>query len=811
MSTNNTGFGDTIALRRQAERIAQNKAAQIPKNLTPEEARKLIHELHVHQIELEIQNNELCKTQLELEASRDRYINLFDFLPVGYCTLNEKGMIVEVNLTAAKMLGIARSALIQNTLTRFILREDQDINYHNRLHLFKTGNPQECNLRMVKKDGTIFWAHLETSVSQDADGSTISRVVLSDITELKFLEDERELKAILVQMFDTPGNFPERMAALTASLQSWSGCEAVGIRLRAGADYPYYETRGFPPAFVHEENHLCAFDRDGELLRDRAGNPVLECMCGNILSGRFDPDKPFFTAHGSFWSNNTSTLIATTTETDRQARTRNRCNSEGYESVALIPLRSNHQVFGLLQLNDHRPGRFTPGLIAHLERMADNLAIALSRMQAAEALQKMHDELEVQVQERTRALTLVNVQLSKEIKERHEVEVQLRKSKEMLQTIFDGISDPLVLLGRDMRVRNLNKSASVYFCLTEPWKAIGEFCYKVFKGESNLCKGCKISIAFLKAEDMEFERQGFMDEFREERVFLYPLNLKNGKPSEIIYRISDITERKVFEKRLIQNEKMASLGVLVSSIAHEINNPNAFISFNIPILKEYIEQMIEIIDKYSKMNPELELFNMSYPEFRKDIFRLIFNIEHGSERIGGFVTNLKEFSRIKYRGKETRIDLTSVVEKAVSICRAKVKKMVKSLIVDIPEDFKQINTDPIALEQILINLLINAAQSADKEDSWIRLSAAMGNNWLDHTIIEVKDNGCGIDEKNIDHIHDPFFSTKTQDEGTGLGLFVCHNLIASLGGRIEVETKVGEFSTFRVLIPDLDRRREQRK
>ncbi len=810
MRANNTGFDDTIALRRQAEQIARKKAARLPENLTPEEARKLIHELHVHQIELEIQNNELCKTQLELEASRDRYINLFDLLPVGYCTLNEKGMIVEVNLTAAKMLGMARSALIQNTLTRFILREDQDINYHNRLNLFKTGQPQEYNLRIVKKDGTIFWAHLETSVSQSADGSTISRVVLSDITELKFQEDERELKAILILMFDTTGNLPDRMAALTASLQSWSGCEAVGIRLRSGPDYPYYETKGFPSAFVHEENQLCTFDRDGELLLDSAGNPVLECMCGNILSGRFDPDKPYFTVHGSFWSNNTTSLLATTTETGRQARTRNRCNDEGYESVALIPLRDNHQVFGLLQFNDHRPGRFTPALIAHLERMADNLAITLSRMQAADALQKMRDELEVRVQERTRALSLANVQLSKEIKERQEVEVQLRKSKEMLQTIFDGISDPLVLLGRDMRVLFLNKSARKYFCLTEPLRAIGEFCYKAFKGKSNLCKGCKISIAFLKAEDTEFERQGFMDESREERIFLYPLNLKNGKPNEIIYRISDITERKVFEKRLIQNEKMASLGVLVSSIAHEINNPNAFIKFNIPILKEYINQLIEIIDKYGKTHPQLELFNMTYPEFRKDIFNLVSNIEHGSERIGGFVTNLKEFSRIKYRGKETRIDLISVVEKVVSICRAKVKKMVKSLIVDIPEDFEQINTDPIALEQILINLLINAAQSADKEDSWIRLSVAMGNNWLDHTIIEVTDNGCGIDEKNIDHIYDPFFSTKTQEEGTGLGLFVCHNLITSLGGHIEVETKVGEFSTFRVLIPDLDRRKEQR-
>lgn len=129
---------------------------------------------------------------------------------------------------------------------------------------------------------------------------------------------------------------------------------------------------------------------------------------------------------------------------------------------------------------------------------------------------------------------------------------------------------------------------------------------------------------------------------------------------------------------------------------------------------------------------------------------------------------------------------------------------------DIPENFPQIHTDPIALEQILINLLINAAQAADKEDSWTRLSATTGRTWLDHVIIEVKDNGCGIDEKNIDHIFDPFFSTKTPSEGTGLGLYVCHDLATGLGGRIEVETKTGEFSTFRVILPDMDRRKEKR-
>ena len=115
---------------------------------------------------------------------------------------------------------------------------------------------------------------------------------------------------------------------------------------------------------------------------------MLECMCGNVLCGRFDPTKPFFTAHGSFWTNSTSSLLASTSETDRQARTRNRCHGEGYESVALIPLRTSGQVFGLLQFNDPRTGRFTADLIEHFERLADSLAIALARRRAVEALRE---------------------------------------------------------------------------------------------------------------------------------------------------------------------------------------------------------------------------------------------------------------------------------------------------------------------------------------------------------------------------------------------------------------------------------------
>ncbi len=134
------------------------------------------------------------------------------------------------------------------------------------------------------------------------------------------------------------------------------------------------------------ENKLCSKDEAGCLIRDFNGDPVLECMCGNVICGRFDPSKEFFTEKGSFWTNDTTRLLATTNDADRQIRTRNRCNGEGYESVALLALRVGENRLGLLQLNDKRKNMFTLEKIKMWERIADSLALGLSRTIAEESL-----------------------------------------------------------------------------------------------------------------------------------------------------------------------------------------------------------------------------------------------------------------------------------------------------------------------------------------------------------------------------------------------------------------------------------------
>jgi PAS domain S-box-containing protein len=184
----------TDDLRSRAEHRARETSADPPGEaaaLSPEESR-LLHDLRVHQIELEMQNDELRQTQADLEASRARYFDLYDLAPVGYFTISEAGLILEANLTAATLLGVARGALVRLPLTRFVVPEDQDSYYLHRKRLFTTGAAQILDLRVRKEDGTEFWARLEATIALDTDGETrVCRAVVSDITERKRIEEER--------------------------------------------------------------------------------------------------------------------------------------------------------------------------------------------------------------------------------------------------------------------------------------------------------------------------------------------------------------------------------------------------------------------------------------------------------------------------------------------------------------------------------------------------------------------------------------------------------------------------------------------
>ncbi len=213
MTSSNDRPEQAAELRRRAEENLR-QAAQLPETdiaLSPEETRRTLHELRVHQVELEMQNTELRRAQTDLESERQRYFDLYEMAPVGYCTVSEEGLITRANLSAASLLAITRDARAGRPIfSRFILEEDQDIYYQQRKKVLATAETARCELRMVKKDGSGFWAHLEISLGRDAGDNAVYRIVLSDISarkqaeEIVLLRQSEEKYRTLVQHSSDP-------------------------------------------------------------------------------------------------------------------------------------------------------------------------------------------------------------------------------------------------------------------------------------------------------------------------------------------------------------------------------------------------------------------------------------------------------------------------------------------------------------------------------------------------------------------------------------------------------------------------------
>lgn len=179
-------------LRDRAERLARKNKGGLPNGETPmtlEETRQILYELQVHQIELEMQNDDLRRAQVELEKARERYFDLYDMAPVGYCTVSVKGLILEANLTAATMLEVPRQELIRQPVSRFLFPQDQEI-YHRHLRmLLESGKSQVFEVRMLHADASPLWVEMKAVSAGDDDGMQVFRLIISDIGVRKRTEE----------------------------------------------------------------------------------------------------------------------------------------------------------------------------------------------------------------------------------------------------------------------------------------------------------------------------------------------------------------------------------------------------------------------------------------------------------------------------------------------------------------------------------------------------------------------------------------------------------------------------------------------
>jgi PAS domain S-box-containing protein len=694
-------------------------------------------------------------------------------------------------------------------------------------------------VREVQTDGAVF--HQTFNYLPDAG---IVRVYFADISERRRAEEERETTVEFLRLVNQSRGTRDLIQTATTFFQQRSACEAVGIRLQEGDDYPYYEARGFPPQFLQIENSLCSRDAAGKVIRDRSGHPAIECMCGNVILGRVDPSKPFFTAKGSFWANDTTRLLATTTDADRQTRTRNRCNGERYESVALIPLRVGQESLGLLQLNDRQKGRFSLATILLWERLAGYLAVSLSKFRADEALRQQANLLRLSFDaivvwrlggvieswnlgaerlygyNESEALGRITHELLRTI---HpvpwpEIEARLRESghwegelrhftKEGREVVVsarkqlirgaDGI-ERILESNRDITAHKraeealrvseerLRQGADLVGLLPYTWEPLS----------GALHPDMRLKALWGLPPDAVINREEFLAGVHpEDRIYLEERRARSLDPAgdgiyEAEYRVIgvdgiqrwissrgrttfadgkpifhlgvalDITARKRADEALLRSEKLASVGRMAATIAHEINNPLAAVTNTLFLARTNLDQP-QLLAQYLDLADE---------ELRR--------VGHIARQALGFY---------RESNAPALMSVNAVLESAVDLLKSRIKA--KQAVIE--RQWNQVvEVTAVAgeLRQVFSNLLANSLDAIDEEGTIkFRVSTGSASNGNRHVRVTVADNGRGIGAGARQHIFEPFFTTKGTI-GTGLGLWVSKQIIEKHGGTIRMRS-----------------------
>lgn len=278
-------------------------------------------------------------------------------------------------------------------------------------------------------------------------------------------------------------------------------------------------------------------------------------------------------------------------------------------------------------------------------------------------------------------------------------------------------------------------------------------------------------------------------------------------PEGIVVINKDITQRKMMEEKsrlqqeqLVQADKLSSLGTLVSGVAHEINNPNAFVLSNAQLIQKTLNYVIPILDEYYEKNGEFLISGVNYSEFRNHLPEMCKGIIEGSRRIKNIVKELRNYAIHRPHSTQNEIDINDVVQAGITLLSNLIAKTTKHFDVRLNPHIPKIQGDFQRLEQVVINVIQNACQALENKYQAIRISTDYDAD-SEEIIIVVKDEGMGIPEDKIKNAIDPFYTTKRESGGTGLGLSISSNIIINHGGSMEFTSTEGGGATVTIKIP----------
>ena len=370
-------------------------------------------------------------------------------------------------------------------------------------------------------------------------------------------------------------------------------------------------------------------------------------------------------------------------------------------------------------------------------------------------------------------------EVKQKIRELEAANLGLRAKSSELQAVFDSIGDGVAIYNSSGNVQHRNHVCPRLF----PRETlVGSSCRSLFHPElPKHPQYCPVERA-LTGESVHISitinKEGVEPRYFD--VTGTPVGDSIGGQTRALIFLRDMTEKRLQELQLLQTEKMSSIGLLAAGVAHELNNPLTSIAGYAEALLRRFRTDPELVE-----DPRLEIF----PKYLDVIIR-------ESYRCKSIIDCLLSFSR-KSEGSIEHVNINSILQEVLELVRLKARYEKIEIQAELQSDLPTIKGDPIGLRQVFMNLLINAHQSITGAGK-VKIVTKTDEN---EVTIQVRDSGCGIDHQHLEHIWDPFFTTKSVGEGVGLGLAVTYNIVKKHGGEIKVESHKGEGSIFTVRLP----------
>ncbi len=380
----------------------------------------------------------------------------------------------------------------------------------------------------------------------------------------------------------------------------------------------------------------------------------------------------------------------------------------------------------------------------------------------------------------------------------------LRESELFYKTIFEASADAFIIINKDFYPVNFNKKFAIQFGYDNETSRHTDFISDLFLERNSSAANQIRKHGFDKIiGPMELEIKNYKGSKMLVDLLSSPIKLNEN--SFILLRFTDITdikhlESKAKEQQLLiqQADKLASLGLLVSGVAHEINNPISFISFNLSYIEKSLKEIFPNLDLIANQSVDFKIGNIKYDLFKQEISDLLKDLNEGSNRIINIVGDLKNFAKIEPENERMSFSLKEITESTLRLIHHQLIKNNIQVKSNIDESFLILGNKQ-KIGQVLINIITNAIDAVEMNIGKIDIDSFKDDNG--DIIYSISDNGNGMDEQTLNKAFDPFFTTKTNSGGTGLGLSVSKSIMENMSFTLSIVSELKKGTTVKLQFP----------